>query len=107
MFKMIIEIDNKKICVEQYDYIITIDNFHSQDIFVNIQLEFFKSLLVGNTIKKAKEDMIILEDNYIREYKELKYISLPLLWNKKNRKIIYENIGEDNVLADKNKTSAG
>lgn len=65
-----------------------VDNLNSQDMFGEIQLEFYKSLLMGKTIKQAEQDMIILEDNYIRKYKTIKYISLPMLWNKMNRRII-------------------
>ncbi len=65
-----------------------VDTKHSQDIFGEVQLEFYKSLLLGKTISEAEQDMIALEDKYIREYKHIKYVSLPLLWNKVNRRII-------------------
>ena len=65
-----------------------VDKLNTQDIFGEIQLEFYKSLLLGKTIDQAEQDMITLEDSYIRKYKTVKYISLPLLWNKMNRKII-------------------
>lgn len=65
-----------------------VDTKNSQDMFGEIQLEFYKSLLLGKTISEAEQDMIQLEDSYIRKYKTIKYISLPILWNKVNRKII-------------------
>ncbi len=65
-----------------------VDNFNSQDIFGNIQLEFYKSLLLGKSVGEAEQDMIQLEDTYIRKYKKIKYISLPILWNKVNRRIL-------------------
>lgn len=65
-----------------------VDNINTQDIFGEIQLEFYKSLLLGKTVSEAEQDMITLEDKYIRQYKTVKYISLPLLWNKVNRRII-------------------
>jgi len=65
-----------------------VDNLKSQDIFGEIQLEFYKSLLMGKTISQAEQDMITLEDSYIRKYKKIKYISLPMLWNKVNRRIL-------------------
>lgn len=68
-------------------YMFTVDSMGSQNIFGNIQLEFFKSLLMGKTVGEAEQDMIKLEDSYIRKYKTVKYISLPILWNKVNRKI--------------------
>lgn len=65
-----------------------VDKKNTQDIFGEVQLEFYKSLLLGKTIDEAEQDMIKLEDSYIRKYKKIKYISLPLLWNKVNRRII-------------------
>jgi len=65
-----------------------VDKLNSQDIFGEVQLEFYKSLLMGKTVAEAEQDMITLEDSYIRKYKKVKYISLPLLWNKVNRRIL-------------------
>lgn len=65
-----------------------VDNENTQDIFGEIQLAFYKSLLLGNTVEQAEKDMIKLEDAYIKKYKTIKYIALPMLWNKVNRKII-------------------
>ena len=90
---MTIENNNKEIVHIEYKdgLIFTIDNFNSQDIFVNIELEFYKSLLLGSNVEQAKRNMETLEDNYIRKYKNLKYIVLPLIWNKTNRKIVGES----------------
>ena len=74
-------------------YMFTYDSKGSQNIFEDIQLEFTKSLLMGNTIGEAEKDMMKLEDDYIRKYKKVKFIALPLLWNKLNRKIY----GDKNV----------
>ena len=68
-------------------YMFTYDSKGSQDIFEDIQLEFAKSLLMGKTIGEAEKDMIKLEDSYIRKYKKVKFVALPLIWNKTNRKI--------------------
>lgn len=65
-----------------------VDKLNSQDIFGEVQLEFYKSLLMGKTVAEAEQDMITLEDSYIRKYKKIKYVSLPMLWNKVNRRII-------------------
>lgn len=65
-----------------------VDNLNSQDMFGEIQLEFYKSLLMGKTVSESEQDMIRLEDSYIRKYKKIKYISLPMLWNKVNRRIL-------------------
>jgi len=65
-----------------------VDKLNSQNMFGEVQLEFYKSLLLGKTVHQAEQDMITLEDRYIRQYKTVKYVSLPLLWNKVNRRII-------------------
>jgi hypothetical protein len=65
-----------------------VDKLNSQDMFGEVQLKFYESLLLGKTVGEAEQDMINLEDSYIRKYKTIKYISLPLLWNKVNRRII-------------------
>lgn len=65
-----------------------VDTKGSQNIFGEVQLEFFKSLLSGKTVYESEQDMIKLEDYYIRKFKKIKYISLPLLWNKLNRKVL-------------------
>ena len=68
-------------------YMFTFDSRGSQDIFEDIQLEFAKSLLMGKTVREAEKDMNELEDSYIRRYKKVKFIALPLLWNKLHRRI--------------------
>lgn len=65
-----------------------VDSLNSQSIFGEIQLEFYKSLLLGKTVEQAEQDMIVLENDYIRKYKPIKYISLPMVWNKVNRRVL-------------------
>jgi len=65
-----------------------VDTKNTQDIFGEIQLKFYKSLLLGKSVNEAEQDMIQLEDSYIRKYKLIKYIALPILWNKTNRRIL-------------------
>ncbi len=65
-----------------------VDSLNSQDIFGHIHLTLFKSLLMGKSVREAEEDMIKLEDEYIRHYKTTKYISLPMLWDKIHRKVL-------------------
>lgn len=69
-------------------YMFPVDTIGSQDIFGDVQLSFYKSLLLGRTVGEAEQDMIKLEDSYIKKYKTTKYISLPLLWNKINRGVL-------------------
>ncbi len=64
-----------------------VDTLHSQDMFGEVQLTMFKELLLGKTVQDAEKVMSELEDSYIRKYKKVKYIALPLLWNKIHRKI--------------------
>lgn len=65
-----------------------VDSMGSQDIFGDIQLTFFKELLMGKSVSEAEKTMSDLEDAYIRQFKTTKYISLPLLWNKIHRKVL-------------------
>ena len=65
-----------------------VDTMHSQDIFGELQLVMLKELLMGKSIGEAEKTMSELEDSYIRKYKSIKYVSLPLLWNKIHRKLL-------------------
>jgi hypothetical protein len=65
-----------------------VDSLHSQDIFGEVQLTFFKELLMGKTVQEAENAMSELEDSYIRRFIQTKYIALPLLWNKIHRKVL-------------------
>lgn len=65
-----------------------VDSLGSDGFFKDVHREFIKELLLGNTIRGANIKMENLEDYLIRRYKRIKYLALPLLWNKKNRKII-------------------
>lgn len=71
-----------------------VDSMNSQDMFGEIQLVMFKELLLGKSIKEARESAERLEDTYIRKYKRVKYVALPLLWNKIHRKML----GNENSL---------
>jgi hypothetical protein len=68
-------------------YMFTYDSKGSQNIFEDIQLAFAKSLLMGKSVEEAEKVMNELEDAYIRKYKKVKFIALPLIWNKLHRKI--------------------
>ena len=65
-----------------------VDTLKSQDMFGDIQLTFVKELLMGKSVQEAEAKMSEEEDRLIRRYKSIKYISLPLLWNKIHRKIL-------------------
>jgi hypothetical protein len=65
-----------------------VDTKHSQDMFGELQLVMFKELLMGKSIQEAERTMSELEDSYIRKYKKIKYLALPMLWNKIHRKLL-------------------
>lgn len=65
-----------------------VDTLNTQDIFGDVQITMLKELLIGKTVKESEQEMSKLEDHYIRKFKRVKYIALPLLWNKLNRKVL-------------------
>lgn len=65
-----------------------VDTIKSQDIFGEVQLTFLKELLMGNTVQEAEIAMSELEDSYIRRFKKIKYVALPMLWDKLHRKVL-------------------
>ena len=67
------------------------DSKNSQDMFGEVQLTLFENILLGRTVAEAEIEMSELEDTYIRKYKQTKYVSLPMLWNKINRRVLGDN----------------
>ncbi len=65
-----------------------VDQMQSQNMFGEIHLEFLKHLLEGDTVGEANDAMKRMEDTYIRLYKNVKWIGLPLLWNYLHREIL-------------------
>lgn len=65
-----------------------VDTLKSQDMFGDVQVTFIKELLIGKSVEEAEKRMSEEEDILIRKYKKIKYISLPLLWNKIHRKVL-------------------
>lgn len=65
-----------------------VDSKNSQDFFGEVQLVMFKELLLGKSVHEAEKAMSELEDSYIRRFKKVKYVALPMLWNKIHRKIL-------------------
>ncbi len=65
-----------------------VDDMKSQDIFRDVHLLFLKELLEGKTVEEAEGTMNRYEDELIRLHKKTKYVSLPLLWNKINRRVL-------------------
>lgn len=65
-----------------------VDSMKSQDMFGEIHLEFVKHILMGETVEEADNAMRRMEDTYIRLYKTVKWIGLPLLWNHLHRKVL-------------------
>ncbi len=65
-----------------------VDSIGSQNMFGDVQITFIRELLLGHTVEEAEATMRKLEDSYIRKNKNIKYLSLPMLWNQLNRRII-------------------
>lgn len=65
-----------------------VDHMQSQNMFGDIHVEFLKNLLEGSTVKEANDVMKMMEDTYIRLYKQIKWIGLPLLWNALHREVL-------------------
>lgn len=65
-----------------------VDSIRSQDLFGDVQLSFIRELLLGKSVQEAEKVMSELEDSYIRRFKKVKYIALPMLWNKIHRKVL-------------------
>ena len=65
-----------------------VDSIGTQDIFGEVYLSFIKELLLGKSIQEAEKVMSELEDSYIRRFKKIKYVALPMLWNKIHRKVL-------------------
>lgn len=65
-----------------------VDSMKSENIFRDVHLVFIKDLLEGKSIEEAEIAMNQYEDSMIRLYKKTKYVALPLLWNKKIRRVL-------------------
>lgn len=65
-----------------------VDGMRSQDIFGQIHLEFLRHLLEGETVGEANDAMRMMEDTYIRLYRDIKWVALPALWNALHREVL-------------------
>ncbi len=68
-------------------FLFPVDSMRSQDITGDIQLEFLRNLLLGKSVRESEISMRKMEDAYIRMYKKIKYIAVPMRWNQKYRVI--------------------
>lgn len=68
-----------------------VDSKKIENTFGEVQLTMFKEILMGDTVQEAISKMEKLEDRYIKKYKKIKYVALPMLWNKLHRKILGNN----------------
>lgn len=66
-------------------YLFPVDSKGTQDKFGDIQLIFFKELLMGKSVYEAEKIMRDVEDDYIRKNKKVKYLAVPALWDQVNR----------------------
>lgn len=65
-----------------------VDRMKSENIFRDVHIEFIRELLEGGSVNEAEKKMNDYEDNMIRLYKRIKYISLPMLWNRIHRRVL-------------------
>lgn len=65
-----------------------VDQMHSQDMFGEIHLEFLTHLLLGESVGEANDAMRMMEDTYIRLYRQTKWVALPALWNALHREVL-------------------
>lgn len=65
-----------------------VDSIKSENIFRDVHLVFIKGLLEGQSVGEAEISMNQYEDSMIRLYKKTKYVALPLIWNKVNRRVL-------------------
>lgn len=65
-----------------------VDTMKSQDMFGEIHTEFVKNILMGNSVGESYYKMMKMEDTYIRMYKSVKWVGLPLLFNHKHRELL-------------------
>ena len=69
------------------------DDMRSQDIFGEINIQLMKNILMGQSVGEAYNNIMDLEDSLIREFKTVKWLGLPLLWNHLHRELL----GDPNV----------
>jgi len=65
-----------------------VDQMRSQDIFGQVHLEFLRYLLTGYSVGEANDAMGMMEDTYIRLYRQIKWTALPMLWNTLHRDVL-------------------
>lgn len=65
-----------------------VDQMRSQDMFGQIHIEFLRYLLTGYSVGEANEAMKMMEDTYIRLYRDIKWVALPALWNALHRDVL-------------------
>jgi len=65
-----------------------VDTMQSQDMFGDIHIQLMKNILMGDSVGEAYNKIMKMEDSYIRMYKSVKWVGLPLLWNHKHRELL-------------------
>lgn len=65
-----------------------VDNMRSQDIFGEVHIEMLAGLLEGKTVGEAYDSMIKMQDTYIKLYKPIKWVALPLLWDRLHSRVL-------------------
>jgi hypothetical protein len=65
-----------------------VDTMQSQDMFGDIHIQLMKNILMGNSVGEAYNKIMAMEDYYIRMYKSIKWVGLPLLFNHRHRELL-------------------
>lgn len=64
------------------------DSIGTQNMYGDINLVMFKELLMGHSPREAEATMSAKEDQFISRYKHIKYVALPMLYDKNHRKLL-------------------
>lgn len=64
------------------------DSMRSQDIFGDVHLLMLNEILIGNTVSGARAKMAAYQDAIIKTFKSVKYLALPMLWDRIHMQIL-------------------
>lgn len=78
-----------------------VDGLNTQETFGNIQMTMIEELLLGKSVAEADAITRKVEDEYVKIYKDTKYVALPILWNRRYRKVL----GNENATIHGNENS--
>jgi hypothetical protein len=65
-----------------------VDDMKSQDIFGQFHIQLMKDVLMGQSVGEAYNNMMNVEDSFIRRNKQVKWLGLPALWDRKHIELL-------------------